>query len=357
MRTESSEDLKARHRKLKSSEPSIRERDAAKRLGVSEGELLSANVGESVTRLQDDPEQILKSLKPLGQLMALTRNEFCVHERKGVYDKCQFFKHGPAPMGMFVNPDIDLRLFMSRWRHCFAAEQESKIGIRRSLQFFDRFGDAVHKVYLTDKSERKAFKELVAARRHADQSPLIEVEPAEPPVPELPDSKIDWSGLKKEWRGLKDTHDFFLMLKKFKAGRLQALKNVGEEFARKMANNAARKALELARDGECEIMVFVGNPGCIQIHTGKVKKLVEYAGWFNVLDPMFNLHLRESKIAESWVTEKPTADGHVTALELFDRRGELIATFFGRRKPGNPELEQWRRLIAELPADEQNDDA
>jgi putative hemin transport protein len=35
----------------------------------------------------------------------------------------------------------------------------------------------------------------------------------------------------------------------------------------------------------------------------------------------------------------------VTSLELFDDKGEMIVQFFGKRKPGNPELESWRELI------------
>jgi putative hemin transport protein len=46
--------------------------------------------------------------------------------------------------------------------------------------------------------------------------------------------------------------------------------------------------------------------------------------------------------------EKPTEDGVVTSLELFDKEGEQIVTFFGARKPGKPELEGWREIISEL---------
>ncbi|MDX1439674.1 MAG: ChuX/HutX family heme-like substrate-binding protein, partial [Rubricoccaceae bacterium] len=88
--------------------------------------------------------------------------------------------------------------------------------------------------------------------------------------------------------------------------------------------------------------------GCVQIHTGPVKWLLETEPWFNVLDPGFNLHLKEDGIAEAYVVTKPTEDGDVTALELFDTDGELIVQFFGRRKPGIPELTEWRELLATL---------
>ena len=91
-------------------------------------------------------------------------------------------------------------------------------------------------------------------------------------------------------------------------------------------------------------------PASIQIHSGPVKRLATLGPWFNVLDPEFNLHLHEEHIVHTWVTRKPTADGTVTALELFDARGELIATLFGQRKPGIPELEAWRHIVHAVPA-------
>ena len=71
--------------------------------------------------------------------------------------------------------------------------------------------------------------------------------------------------------------------------------------------------------------------------------------WLNVLDPGFNLHLREDLIDSVWVVEKPTVDGIVTSVEVFDAQSELIAMFFGVRKPGSPELPAWRDLVGRLP--------
>jgi putative hemin transport protein len=67
-----------------------------------------------------------------------------------------------------------------------------------------------------------------------------------------------------------------------------------------------------------------------------------------VLDPGFNLHLREDLIEDVWVVEKPTSDGVVTSVEAFDARGELMVMFFGARKPGQSELVAWRNIVAHL---------
>ncbi|WP_025897980.1 hemin-degrading factor [Sneathiella glossodoripedis] len=342
-------ELAQRYADLKAEKPDLRIRNAAVELGVSEGELLASGVGPKIIRLRNEPEKILTEIQKLGEVMALTRNESCVHERKGVYENPKFFTHGQMKTGLFVNPDIDLRLFMTHWSHCFAVSEQSKAGERHSVQFFDKSGTAIHKIYLTNKSEKSAFDSLVDDFRSDDQSRLMEIEAYAEKAAEKPDEEIDWDGFRNAWENLKDTHDFFPMLRKFGVGREQGFRKIGEDFAKQVGTNAARTVLEKARDYNCEIMVFVGNRGCIQIHTGPVKKLVEFDNWFNVLDPMFNLHLDESKIASSWVTRKPTEDGIVTALEVFDAEGEIIATFFGKRKPGESELELWRDIISEIP--------
>ena len=97
------------------------------------------------------------------------------------------------------------------------------------------------------------------------------------------------------------------------------------------------------------IMVFVGSPGVVQIHTGPVHQVKTVGPWLNVLDDDFNLHLREDHIAESWVVRKPSPEGTVTSLELYDAQGGQIAQVFGARKPGVPERLDWRALAEGLP--------
>jgi putative hemin transport protein len=45
---------------------------------------------------------------------------------------------------------------------------------------------------------------------------------------------------------------------------------------------------------------------------------------------------------------KPTVDGIVTSVEAFDDRDRNVLLMFGERKPGKPELEQWRALLARI---------
>lgn len=340
--------LQGRYDRLKEQQPKLRIRDAAQQLGVSELELLELGLGDKVVRLDGLCPDILLDIHTLGYVMALTRNEHAVHERKGVYNNVSFM--AKAKMGLAVNPDIDLRLFMSDWKYTYAVEaQAGPNRILKSIQFFSKSGEAFHKIYTTSKSNAQAYEALVDKYRAEDQAGRVSPEDAEQSQEEaLPDASIDVDAFREDWKNLKDTHDFFSMLKKHHVSRTQAMRLAPEGYTLKMANTAFADMLQAASEREVPIMVFVGNKGCIQIHSGPVNKIVPMNGWINVLDPIFNLHVRTGAIAEIWVTRKPTTDGIVTGLEVFDEQGELIVYCFGKRKPGIPELESWRELVAAL---------
>ena len=344
--TRRSSDLAREWAGLLSNEPALRIRDAAKRLGAAEAELLATRVGKGVQRLKGPWPEIIKMMPRLGEVMALTRNDQVVHERHGTYGELSVNGH----VGLIVGDDIDLRIFFGPWKHGFAVAEETKLGTRQSLQFFDGAGQAVHKIYATNHTDKTAFDALVALCRHENQDIGIQAKPAQPKSASRADAEIDVAALRKEWSELQDTHDFFGLLRKHKVDREQAMRLAGPEFAMQVPKDTARRLLEAAAAEALPIMVFVGNPGMIQIHTGPVKKLVATGPWFNVLDPMFNLHLREDTIESSWVVRKPTRDGVVTSIELYDPAGDLTVSFFGKRKPGLPEQSPWRALAESFAA-------
>ncbi|WP_306354263.1 hemin-degrading factor [Flavobacterium sp. '19STA2R22 D10 B1'] len=338
--------LKTQWEKLKAENPHIRIRNAAEQLGVSEVELLATNCGENVTRLNREFAQILLEVESLGKVMGLTRNDECVHERKGVYSNGEF---NSPHVGLFVNEDIDMRVFIGHWDKAFAVAEKSEHGDRKSLQFFGKDGLALHKIYLTKDSNEEAFDALVAKYKSDNQEPTETTVAIPFVIDEKPDGEIDLAGFQAAWKTLKDTHEFFGMLKKFGVSRTQALRLApNEDLAKKVDNSTVVKILEGASATKLPIMVFVGNRGNIQIHTGLVRKTMWHNEWFNVMDPDFNLHLDTTKIAQTWIVRKPTEDGVVTAIEVFNEMGEIIVQLFGKRKPGIPELEEWRSLVASV---------
>ncbi|MEM9398992.1 MAG: ChuX/HutX family heme-like substrate-binding protein [Verrucomicrobiota bacterium] len=334
--------LKERWEKLKRENSKLRIRDAAEQLGVSEVELLATDCGNSVTRLTGDWKKLIKRMPELGRVMVLTRNEYAVHEKTGRFEQVEFFGE---VMGQVVGTDVDLRIFMNHWHSAFAKSESTDQGTKRSMQFFNQDGSAVFKIFLKEDSNWAAFETIVEEYKSDDQSAEQLVKPLPVGEQELADSEIDVEGLRKGWRELKDTHGFFGLTKKYKVGRVQALRLADDEFVKKVEGDSLRKVLTGASELKVEIMIFVGNPGNIQIHTGAVDKVCEFNEWYNVLDSDFNLHVRENGIANAFVVKKPTKDGIVTSLELYDKNDENILLMFGKRKPGQLENEQWRNIV------------
>jgi len=339
-------DLAARWAALREAKPQLRNRDAAAELGVSEAELIASRDDAGIFHLRPDWLALFEALPRLGRVMALTRNENVVHERHGTYEPASF----NGMVGLVLGPDIDLRIFLKAWKFGFAVEEQSRRGLLHSLQIFDRSGVAVHKIYAGEGTDMAAWRDLTVKLRAEDQAATLDI--AAPTVQAAPRdlASIDAVALLNGWENLRDTHEFIGLLNKNDAQPTQAFRLAEGRFTRRVGNNAVRQLLNHASQERLPIMVFVGNQGMIQIHTGPVARIEVMGAWLNVLDPDFNLHLREDRIGEVWHVEKPTSDGIVTSIEVFDAGGERIATFFGKRKPGEPELEGWRSLAASLPS-------
>lgn len=343
---ERAEALRHGYNGLVEAEPRIRLRDAGDRLGVPEAALVAAQVDGAATRLGTDWPLMLEAFKRLGTVMVLTRNESCVHEKVGAFEEIT----AGGPHGLVLGADIDLRINFARWHHGFAVEKPLESGdIRRSLQFFDQEGTAVFKLFLRPESDRNEYDAFVEEFADPSGNLAINLKPLPAKDAPKPDAEIDRDGLRAAWEAMKDTHDFVHVLKKYKTARTQAHRLIGDDFAYRVPVESFETALERAKVDGTDIMIFVGSPGCIQIHTGPVETLKRMGPWFNVLDPGFNLHLRTDRIAEAWIVKKPTEDGIVTSLEIFDETGLPIAYMFGRRKPGEAELESWRAIAASLP--------
>lgn len=333
-------------RRARTENPKTRERDLAAQLGISEAELVAAHCGDGVVRIEPRVNDLLTGLEAVGEVMALTRNESAVHEKIGIYDKVITGNHN----AMVLGENIDLRIFPKVWAHGFAVEKRDGDEIRRSLQFFDAAGEAVHKVHLRPVSNLYAYQKLVAALESPNQEPTVAVSGGgSHDEAELADASANLDDLRDRWSRLTDVHQFFGMLKTLKLSRRQAVRMVGQDYAWLLDNDAVRAVFHHAAEGEMPIMCFVGNRGCIQIHSGPIKSIKPMGPWINVLDETFHLHLRTDHIQEVWAVRKPTKDGHVTSLEVYDADGNMIIQFFGKRHEGESERDDWRFLAENLP--------
>lgn len=338
-------------KQLQEEKPGLRIRECAQQLGVSEAELLATTVGDYTTRLEGDWTELLKRFPELGRVMSLTRNDGCVLEHKGPFQKIDIMGSPAHRMATVIGP-IESRVFFGGWKFGFAVKQQTPRGLQQSIQIFDESGTAVTKIYLVEEqgnkkgSNQEAFDKIVADFTSANQSTEVAVEKiVEPPTKLIPE--VDAKALMSDWSNMKDTHDFFGILRKHNVNRLDAL-YLAKDYAYQLKKESLKTVLETAAANKLPIMIFAGNRGNLQIHQGKVQTIRVMESWLNVLDPDFNMHLREDLIDTLWVVKKPTEDGVVTSIEAFDRNKNMIAQFFGLRKPSIPELKEWAELVEGL---------
>jgi len=146
-----------------------------------------------------------------------------------------------------------------------------------------------------------------------------------------------------------DTHQFMRLTSKLKMNRLGAYRIAGAPHVRALNPGSITQMLEGIRDTQAEVMIFVGNHGCIEIHGGPIGTLKEVGPWQNVLDPGFNLHLMHGNVVELWAVNKPTKRGPAISVEGFDAKGEIVFQVFGRRTEEKDWYPLWQSIVDALP--------
>ena len=350
---------------LRAEQPKLQIRDAARALGVSEAQLLATNIGNGVTRLQADgnqPREIMRAALDLGVVQAITRNENGVIETTGAASKFKQAgdkseqadaKQDPEQearqrniAGGYLGGQIDLRFHFENWKYAFAVVQPGRDGkLTRSLQFFDGNGTAVHKIYLRNEPGVAVYDKLVATFRLPEQNAPLNVLAAAPKPAEKPDAEIDVKEFQLAWKDMTDVHQFAQIMREFHLSREQALRLAPPGVVERVTPEALRTLLENAAKDKVAIMVFLGNDGLTQIYSGKIDKTMAAGGFFNVLDPDFNLHIRDTALRSGWVVKR----GGVTSVEFFDKEGTQVVSFFGVRERGKPQPQSWVELADSLP--------
>lgn len=171
--TENAMPTPAEIRAYRAENAKMRERDIAANLGISEAALVAAEVGISVTRIEADPNKLLARAPEFGTVMALSRNESAVHEKIGVYEAITIGEKTSLTLG----ENIDLRIFNWVWAHAFAVTKTDGDNVRRSLQYFDKSGEAIHKIHLRPESNLEAYESFVSDHTLEDQSQEFAAQP------------------------------------------------------------------------------------------------------------------------------------------------------------------------------------
>lgn len=247
--------LREAYAALRESSPRLRIRDAARQLGVSELDLLGLGLGESVTRLKPFRDGLFDALPRLGRVMALTRNDAAVHERKCVYPTVSV----EGDFGTAGTDAVELRFALQHWGDAFAVSEESPRGASRSIQFFDVTGEAIHKIHLTPDSDVEAFENLRTEYAAPEQV--------------LPNLEEPWATV-PAWTPA-----------------------LPPGTPRSVIVPDLCELLERIARAETPVTVAVGNGFAEQRLSGPIHTIKPMEQWANILDPGFNLHLLGNLVA------------------------------------------------------------
>lgn len=321
--------------------PNTRIRDAATQLGVSEAELLATGCGETCTSLMPEWRAILARLHTLGNVMALTRSDAVVHEVSGQFTEPHF--HGDT--ALFFRPGLDTRYFLNTWKFIFAVNENERL----SLQIFDAYGHAAHKIYLKEGSDLRAYQQLLEDFRTPRQRQHLHVEQAKTTTrTPLIDMSLDISALRQSWSQIRDVHEGNRIIRSLGGNRRAIYRALGEEYTQLLPTSTVETLLTTLAEQQIPLMLFGLNDCAVQSYSGPIYKLLQTGPWFNVLDPGFNLHLRTGDIGEVWRLRKPSEDGWVNTLDIFDQHGNEIMVMTDNRGRGQQESAEWTKLLLAL---------
>ncbi|WP_019673257.1 ChuX/HutX family heme-like substrate-binding protein [Psychrobacter lutiphocae] len=347
-----------RYQQLKVNDHFLFPLEGAKKLNVSEFELLLASPYSQY--LGTDCRHVLQQLTDFNKVESIVRNELAVHEKIGKLENVKLGKH----MGIALNVGgLDLRFFIERWQYMLAITDVSKatheIPGSFSIQFFDDKGAAIAKVFLRDYSQTAVtqWQSLISEQALTEPQQIAKVIANLPTPKASPAWKYkalttqDKQSLQQQWRQMQDVHQFHFILKNLNLDRASSYRQAPDGMTQQLEPQAIDSLLNLAQQSGQPIMTFVGNNGVVQIQTGAVHQIKRIGDWINILDKdqtNFTLHLKDNALAQVWCVKRPTKDGVVTCIEGFDETGKSIISFFGQRQEGEAEKTYWQQMCAQL---------
>jgi len=212
----------------------------------------------------------------------------------------------------------------------------------------DHIRTPLHQILLHDSSRADAFPPIVSGFTTAERSPALEIFHTETIATADKIARIDIDALRADWAAADKTAGVFMGQTAFDSGRLHKLRLVGKVFAHQVGKDSVRIVLQKMADLGCTVVALIGDAGTMQAHQGQPEQIRGGDAGLDILNRDHRLRLREDHIDTVWVAKKPTADGMMTSLELFNRRGVGIARFFSKPEAGKPERREWRDAIMRL---------
>lgn len=285
-------------------------------------------------RLQPQGPAFVQALAQLGPVATVTRHAACVLQTEGAAGT--------------TLPDAAGRV------QVYAVEEMAALGPQHSLHFFDAWGRAVHQILAGPDTPAEAWAALVQAFEAPAAPPAAALPSFVLPAVERADARIDVAAFRRAWAGLRSTADHLTLLQAHGVSRTQALRLAETRFAQPVDAGCARELLCAAAGSGLPVTLYAGDasgqssPCAHQSAPARLRRVEPVGPWLQVHGEQLRLQLREDLIVQRWVVRRPTCDGLVTSLELFDAQGRAVLSIGGAPGPGRPEPCGWRVIVERL---------
>lgn len=337
----------------KAETPMLFPTEGAIALGVSEFELLLSSPHSRY--LGENCREMLLELHTLGVMESIVRNEFCVHEKQGVYRNLEIGKTMGLALG--EGDGLDLRIFMQKFKHMLAIINPDKKNPSYCIAFFDQHGHAINKAFLTKFDDETLTIWQNLTEKYAKTAPseieILSILPQDEWIfhPLNAEAKQNFG---KDWLNMTDVHQFHSILGKYELDRASGYVQAPDNMTTAVRPEMIEALLEKLASEQVNSMIFVGNTGLVQIFGGTLHHVKRMGDWINIMDKKqtgFTMHLKDKALSQVWFVKRPHNDGFTSAFEGFDKKGNSILAIFGERHEGQAQDPKWQVLAQSL-ADE-----
>lgn len=301
-----------------------------------------ATLGDRVLRLQDEPARLFRALRRFGQLEAGTANRACSLWQTTAHGDLEYA--AVCGVARLRRGPVTLECFPRQWAAVLAVLAPVAGIAPRSLLCFDAHGALRHQWHVPAGSAGLAFEELVCALLHPDQRDLPRPRPLVAPVEA---AHVDLAALEQGWSVLREPADFAGLLRRHGLRRLRAYRLVRDKFARPVSLDSVPALLSLGAARQTPLSLRCGNRGAVQRFEGALPLPAWQGDTLCVRQGGLRFSLSMRDVASVWRVRKPSVDGVVTTIELFDGQDERVLTISGARGYGRMELPSWRALLAD----------
>lgn len=309
----------------------------------SEADIMAARCGQQAKRLQPHWPTLLTHLSRLGPTLFVTRHGNTSHEKLLHLYKIAL----SGNVASIHDQDGSLELDLSHWHCGFALhEGDDPHSACISLHFFDIHGKLLHSIYpmLSSMELGTAFLNKLYSADQTPQEFLL------PPTQLRRRSRatVDTASLTVHWRHLQNCQAIPVILQKHQVSRLQALQALPPEFATPAARTAFQTLMQQTVERNMPVELSLFNPGVRQTHRGLLENHRGDGFANRSHDAWFRLNLDSLDLHSAWVVHKPTANGMVSSLELYNHHGEPVLMLSDMPNAGLPQTLEWQSLLYNL---------